>query len=408
MTRRYPLLLLLLAWIPISAVAAEPKLSGSLETVDGVRVLRVWGKPYDRGFAHGRLLAADIVAMIGETMLHPETFPEIDAYESAVRQRLLPLMKLPRDRRHEIEGMLAGIRDALGEEKMKLPRVDRALVLDDLIALNTAADWAGLQCSSFSVWGEQVENGQMITARNLDYSPLPAMQTRQLLIAHLASPPDRRAWFTVGWPGIIGAYTAMNDAGVTVSMHDAPAGEPADFGPFTPRALVLAEIMERADENNAMTVAQEVMTAHRVMCGNNIHVSAPFHGQEVPAAVFEYDADRAREGGVTRRSAADQQPGAAACRVICTNHYRKRAAPTECERFAGLAAGLSETAEKHEKIDAPAARRIVATAARKSTLHTVVFLPNDGRFDVSFADESHHAAAGRVVSFKLADVLRNP
>ena len=33
---------------------------GTLSTVDGVRVLMLWGEPYQRGYAHGKLLAPAI------------------------------------------------------------------------------------------------------------------------------------------------------------------------------------------------------------------------------------------------------------------------------------------------------------------------------------------------------------
>ncbi|MCH7814679.1 MAG: hypothetical protein IID40_11740, partial [Planctomycetes bacterium] len=53
--------LTLLSVAGASAPAAPPEITGSLETVQGVRVLKLWGTPQQRGFAHGYLLGADLL-----------------------------------------------------------------------------------------------------------------------------------------------------------------------------------------------------------------------------------------------------------------------------------------------------------------------------------------------------------
>ena len=48
-----------LSWPPAAPARAEPtNLTGSLSTIGGVRVLKLWGSPYEQGYAHGHLLAA--------------------------------------------------------------------------------------------------------------------------------------------------------------------------------------------------------------------------------------------------------------------------------------------------------------------------------------------------------------
>lgn len=393
---------------PTAAAADAPVVSGSVETLDGVRVLRLWGRPEERGYAHGYLLAEDILAMVAEGLLHPAIFPEIEAYESGVRDRMIHLMNFPRDRRRELEGLLAGVTARLGAEKMQLPRVNRALMLDDLVALNTFADWAGMMCSTFSAWDDLVEGGETLTARNLDYTPLPALRERQLLIARVDPSGGRRRWVTVGWPGVIGAYTAMNEAGVTVSMHDVNQEKPAGKGPFTPRSCVLAEIMEAASEGDALVTARDVMKAHPVACGNNIHVSMPSDGGPKAAAVFEYDSDRERSDGVTERGPGDGDALALPDAVACTNHYRARTAAAKCSRMERIATAVRQAAESGQRLDAAAARRIIAHAANETTLHTVVFRPNAKMFDVSFAAGAESASDSRVHTFRLEDLLRKP
>ena len=130
---------------------------------------------------------------------------------------------------------------------------------------------------------------------------------------------------SIGWPGLIGAYTAMNEDGVTICMHDAQGLPATHQGKFVPRAYALREAIEKASGVSAVEDVRRVLLASPVMRGNNIHVSSPFMGQRNPAAVFEYDGNTAQDGGVTMRVALDEQTPALTSALLCTNHYRNRA-----------------------------------------------------------------------------------
>ncbi len=71
--RRNSVVVLVLAMLLPAVVvrAAEPpiEVNGTLSTIDHVRVLRVWGTPQERGYAHGHLLAKDIVAVFDGSIL---------------------------------------------------------------------------------------------------------------------------------------------------------------------------------------------------------------------------------------------------------------------------------------------------------------------------------------------------
>jgi|GEM_PF-2572324 len=46
-------------WLPATEVV-----NGSLAEIEGISVLRIWGTPYEKGYAHGYLLAEDITTML--------------------------------------------------------------------------------------------------------------------------------------------------------------------------------------------------------------------------------------------------------------------------------------------------------------------------------------------------------
>jgi len=62
------ILLLLIAAIAGTATHAQ-EITGNLKTLQGKRILSVWGNHFERGFAHGYLLADEIVSLLEDYML---------------------------------------------------------------------------------------------------------------------------------------------------------------------------------------------------------------------------------------------------------------------------------------------------------------------------------------------------
>ena len=338
-------------------------------------------------------------------MFDPRVLADPERYETAIVRGALEKMRIPEDRRREIEGMLAGIEASIGTKETHIDRLGRNLTVVDLVALNTLADWYRLGCSSFSAWGKMTAGGMMITGRNLDFFTIPGLAERHLIIARLHADADGKRWVSVAWPGLIGAYTAMNEDGVTISMHDAPGRRPSGAGPFLPRSFALRDAIERASGESAVADVTAVLRASPVICGNNVHVSAPYVGQRNPAAVFELDGDTGRDRGVTIRAAADNETAMPREALICTNHYRKRAAPTPCDRYASLEGSLAALARDGLHVDEDVARRLMRAVGRPSTIHTVIFMPNDRSFTVGLATSEQNGAEVPMVRFNLAELL---
>jgi hypothetical protein len=368
--------------------------------------LKLWGSPKDRGYAHGYLLGQDIVAVIESALLAPEVINDPSAYEQTILSALLPKMKFEGDFLQELEGMLAGIEAAVGADGMKLARLQRRLELKDLQAINALADWSQFFCSSFSAWGEFESNGEMITARNLDFFRLPGVAEKHVVIVYLEPGAARKRWVSVAWPALIGAYTAMNEEGVTISIHDVRAPMAAAVGPFVPRTLALREAIERASADSAVSDVQAVLEKRLVLCGNNIHVSGPFRGQQIPAAIFEYDGNTSAEGGVTMRTAVNGRNPRMSRSVYCTNHYRLRQEPARCDRFEKIEARLTEIAASTQRVDISTARSILREVAVRNTLQSVVFLPNRRELMLGLATPTKNAAEVDAVALSLEDLLK--
>jgi hypothetical protein len=308
----------------------------------------------------------------------------------------------------ELDGMLAGITAARGAKGIQLERLNRPLTRADLEALNSLADWYRLTCSSFSAWDFRTEGGQMITARNLDFFDLPGTRTNHLIVACLEPGAGKRKWVSIAWPGLIGVYTAMNEEGVTILMHDAPGRRPMFEGPYVPRSLALRDALEKASAVSAVEDVKRVLLAEHSVTGTNVHVSGAFMGQRDPAAVFEYDGDVAANGGVDVRFCADENDRALMSVLLCTNHYRKRSPPADCTRFETMKKFFETPRPATEKIDVETARQVMRSVSVDGTLHSVVFLPNRKELYVSFADPAHNATMNPPVRFTLAELLSKP
>ena len=123
------------------ALAEPPQVSGKLETVDGLRGLTVWGSDYERGFAHGYLLASEITDFAGKVLVDPLVVASKEVYEQKVRTGVVGAFDFDPRYEQELQGLLAGIIAKLGQDGTHQKDLGRAVTLDDLKAANTLADW---------------------------------------------------------------------------------------------------------------------------------------------------------------------------------------------------------------------------------------------------------------------------
>lgn len=400
------LVVLLLAQVAAGAgTTADREVRGTLTEIEGVRVVHLWGSPRDRGFAHGYLLASDIVRLLDGYLGGGKVDGRVLSYQSLA----LPMTKLMRlSPTHEVElqGVLAGIEARLGAPA-QVPALGRTLGYEDLVAINCIPDITSFGCSSFAVWGPLTADGGTLVGRNLDWNRLAALEDSQVVVVHAPrQDPKGLAWLSVTWPGYIGCLTGMNAEGVTACMHDVGAGPPSVMTGFTPRGLALREAIETARAASAMEDVAELLRHRTCAVGNNLPVGRPYHGTAAPSVVFEYDGRLADTKGVTVR-----EPGERFYQ-LCTNHYVKRAAPRPCDRYETIDHRLAASAEQRKPLDQSGAWATLRSVARPAglesrllTYHSVVFEPNARRLHVAFCGSGRPAPANQPATLRLDDLL---
>jgi len=381
-----------------------PEVNGTLSEIEGVRVLRVWGTPQERGFAHGYLLADKIVPLFDELVGTDELGGGAEGY----RNRILPIlekMKIDPQFVAELQGMLAGI-EAKAEGRVEVPRLGRFLRYDDLAALNCLADFMKMGCSSFAAWGSMTTDGATIAGRNADYLTVPGLFGADIVVVN--TPCDDSGalgWVSVTWPGMLWCLTGINAEGVTVSLHNAEGYPPSVDSGFTPRGFTFRKAIESVRSDTAFEEVLHVLQEHVSLVGNNVVVTRPHVGKGDGAAVFEYDGDLIRNEGVTARNADASQNF-----IVCTNDYLTRSRSGRRDRYSTLIAELRRIAAsggEHPLTPARAWSMLRSvTVPWNTTYHSVVFEPNKRLIHVGFARDGKDAPYYDFATLDVVELLK--
>ncbi|MHC5038459.1 MAG: C45 family autoproteolytic acyltransferase/hydrolase [Planctomycetota bacterium] len=336
---------------------------GKLLRIEGVRVLKVWGTPRERGFAHGVLLGREMMALVNSLLMGPR----VPLYKK--REPMIPMMfRWPSHILQELEGLLEGLAESVPEPDRVIQALNRPVTLNDLMALNCLGDWLSLACSTCTVWGASTEGGRTLVGRNFDYI-LPTQALKTQLILAQAPGKDRKAFLTLSFPGNLGAITFLNAEGVFGAVHDVHV-KPKTLAPgYTPRLVTLRLIAEGTAPENAVEKALALCRKHRSLYGNNFHIAVP-NLEKVThvAGVIEYDSDRTRDdGAVLRLPSGETLP-----RLWNTNHYRTRAPPKTCRRFQALDTAFRNLTAGDRKLDGALMKKLIQSASVAITMHVVV------------------------------------
>jgi len=385
------------------ALAAAPKVRGSVEPIGSSRVVRVWGTPRQMGFAHGHLLADNIMRVMEESAAEvPEQGrSQYDAFIGMAAN----FVELPDRTRQELEGIIAGIQAAKGE----LPEIQalgRPIGFDDLMFHNAGDMVRAYGCSGFTVWGEQAGDLGVITTRNFDYpATSPHMQEEHFLLVR--QPTGRKQVLSVTWPGYVGAFTGVNEDGVCGFMHDGTGGGlPQPDRKRVPVSILIADVLERTTPATAVRKMDAALKSlPNYPFSYLVRVATPRVGGVIPGHVFTVD----------RSGVGHNPPGTNRC--ITTNHYL-----TETGRPVPQANDWSRT--RYDRLEQQlkskmtrsaawaAQASVAASGGRFPTLHTLVVYPEKRELDLAFGYYKNGqvvpATASKPTTIRFDDLFKRP
>ncbi|HEX5053137.1 MAG TPA: C45 family peptidase [Planctomycetota bacterium] len=400
----------LLACLPAFAVAQAPAavataraVHGRVEQHAGVKLLRVWGTPAERGYAHGFLLAQDIAAVaIAEfTARFARKAPLLRQARDAVKRTI----GYPDDVRAEIEAMYEGL--VAAKVDLDMPELERAFDLQDLLVANALDVFGLMGCSGFTLWGDQVVGGGVLTARNFDwpYTGPHLLEHTMLVVQHFA---DGRAVASVAWPGYVGTVTGVSSDGVAVFLHVGSARismtPESDSWPTAVAARAILQLVPRGDAEAAFSKAKDLLSYTSPPAGYLTRVVLPQCPTDgAPVAVFETD---------VRQCVRESVSGAS----VVTNHFTSRqdgrpASKDSLDRATRLHAGLDQccgTGDKQVSIEE--AWQILESVQRGNsrfgTLHSLVFRQAPWCFDLRIATVADGKILAAPVSARRCELTR--
>ncbi len=300
-----------------------------------VPVVVLSGSPTEIGTAHGQQLAGNI-RMLQEKYLHVFIANDTQLATGRLAAGIFGSLMLP-EHRQETMGVAVG--SGVGSQDLMLTQC-----FLDLTPINA--------CSTVALPASASSDGVARLGRTLDFPSLGVADKVTTLF--IVKPTGRYAFASVGWPGMIGVMSGMNEHGLTLSNME------VDRGVRMPTAMPYT-LLYRAILEQCRTVDEAIAFLQKT-------------GRQTPNNLMLMDAtgDRAvaeitPESVVVRRA----EVGAA---LISTNHQRGSDAttPGECPRYDYL---RKQTTRDFGGIDRTAVESMLQHVGNTMTLQAMIFEP---------------------------------
>ncbi|MCC6127267.1 MAG: hypothetical protein IT426_20080 [Pirellulales bacterium] len=343
-------LLVLAVLVPALAAAADRRPfaegkfeKGELRYINDLPVLIVAGSPEEMGRQKGAL-TGEIIPKIVEypkrLLQYAETSPDREKKLHAMAEALAP--QIPADHRAEIR--------AFAKQTNMEGRWDLGVLSNVMVDIYRG----GFACSSIIVDAEHSTTKGPLFGRNLDFYTLGLIDDYNLVTVH--RPTGKRAFATIGFPGLFGCVSGMNDAGLAVAVHEVwMSRDKASM--YNPKGVPYTFCFRRILEECATVAeAEKLLRSTERTTLLNLAVCDP-----KDAAVFEMTpktvAVRRGEDGLT----------------LCTNHFRTGdlATITWCPRYGALARSSGHLPMSVADV----AERLHQANMRKLTVQSMVFEP---------------------------------
>jgi predicted choloylglycine hydrolase len=359
---------------------------GELKYINGLPVLTVEGTPEEIG--------EQVAVLVGKPSRRLLNFPKealsflaTEAGMKAlwpvcVKQGGKLLDNFPPDHRKELEAMI------------KASGFDREL----LVTANTIFDLKHLLgslfgCSALVVEAERSQTGRPIFGRNMDYLGLSYLHEYTLVTVY--RPRGKHAFAAVGYPGLVGVVSGINDAGLAVTALET-TGAPKEEGPVfspagTPFALCYRRLLE---ECTTVEEAAKLLRSMKRATTNNLTVC-----DKKSSAVFEFTPTRV----IVRRAEAGIS--------TCTNHFCAKelrlAKPKNTDKTLDRYATLTRARAEKKKLGLEDVQRYLhATNQGEYTLQTMIFEPATLTLSLATAAGKAPASGQKLKRLELAPLLK--
>jgi len=351
--------------------------NGDTLSIDGKKILKVWGTHYERGYATGYLFGEKIKD-ISENYFMSAFFGGNSYLYENTRIYFLDNFQIEEKYIAETQGIIDGMIEA--DIILHSNILNRDIDANDMLLSNAIVDLAALGdldeeyefgCSSLTSWGvntvldPQLDSDLVIT-RNMDWTPHSSLLENHLLVVHFPSEADEVNWLSFTFPGFIGGLSSLNENGLCAFMNMGNHNEHPNTFTFHPILLSIRNGIEVYDyDGNYEIDPEDVQTAieeNYQLSGSIIHTANSQSGLVIEC--------NNQNGVVTRDD--NENTVIPAEHLVATNHFRELYPPTGCYRYDNIADSLSSNSE----MSTERSWDLLAGAAGVShNIHTIQYAP---------------------------------
>lgn len=371
------LLITLFISLTFFSFSAEKKVyeKGYLGEKDGILVLHLKGSPYEMGYQHG-MLTKHLMEQSKEAF--DEAIPPIKGGkvgEWIIKRYLFwKLGKMEKYVPEEFIEELKGMADSVTEREVDYREILLYHAMRDIGQV--------LMCSSFAVLPQAAKDRELIYGRNFDFLKGGSLEN----LVTFYEPDEGNSFVSIGWPGMIGVVSGMNDEGLTIGIFTAYSKDVSFDG--IPSCFLMRKVLQHA--NNTEEAKEVIIQSKRT--GPNIILLADKKG----ALVIECSA--------TKYALRKPQDGL----LYSSNHFLSPIYEKDRKRKKALKSGDSEARyerieellkKRYGQIDVEYGIKILRDniVLKENTLHSVIFRPRTLEFSIAQGP----GARGNFVKFEL-------
>ncbi len=303
------------------------------ERREGLLVVRLKGKPFDMGYASGRLLREQTHTLEREFLemirgYVPQDW-KIKLLQNYITYRNRHLSDfIPVEYRLQLLGATLGCPDIhpqFGDYYNRVLNYHAAQDVSYMMIDNPLVSRAG--CTAFAVWGSASDGGRLITGRNFDWEAAEVFSRDRVVI--LCEPEGGIPFISLAWAGMAGVVSGMNRAGISVTINGAPCDLPAETA--SPVAMVARDVLQKTRN---LKEALEVIRNSKVFVSTIWLLGSRADGKFVVV-------EKTPEATAVRESASES--------IIAANHFQTDAMKT-LERNTNFMAE-STSVSRYARID---------------------------------------------------------
>ncbi|MDZ4122280.1 MAG: T9SS type A sorting domain-containing protein [Candidatus Cloacimonadaceae bacterium] len=341
--KKFTLVLLLIGFLGVSFA----QVNGSIQMIGDKKIVHLWGNHYQRGFAHGYLLAEECMQIYYNYFYQTVTYSNNAAYNNLMnfmQARFCTEQKYL----DEVQGILEGVQ-AAGVSTFN-PGLGRELTAQDILLANAIVDLnsvrtellgednLSLGCASLSSWGASTATdsllaGNIVITRLMDWDRNSHLLNNPVMLVHHPSEATEQKWISLTYPGFIGALSAISEGGSAAFLN---VGNVSSFQYSIGLRHILFSVRDGIEmidyDGDGEHRGEDIYNSindHRHLSGTIVHT------------IWESDSDRFTDivennwWGTALRKLSDNGnfPGT---NLAATNHFRLLYNPICCGRYEAI------------------------------------------------------------------------